>query len=282
MQTTDTCSYSVLMSIYKKEKPAFLIQALDSMLNQTVSPSEIVMVKDGPLTRELEDVLSDYDSEHPGLFKFISYDENHGLGYAMRQGMLACSNEIVARMDTDDVARSDRMEKQLAAINRGLDMVGSDVVEFVESPDKPIASTDLPKGMDAISIYSKRRNPFRHPPMTFRKSRVMEAGNYSSDFLYFEDWDLFNRMLACGCKADNLGEPLVAMRVSEDFYARRGGIRYLKYAKAFKKAQVDRGYFTKRDYFCSYYPHAVVCLMPNSLRSFVYRVVLRRKGDRVE
>ena len=71
MQTTDTCSYSVLMSIYKKEKPAFLIQALDSMLNQTVSPSEIVMVKDGPLTRELEDVLSDYDSEHPGLFKFI-------------------------------------------------------------------------------------------------------------------------------------------------------------------------------------------------------------------
>ena len=225
MQTTDTCSYSVLMSIYKKEKPAFLIQALDSMLNQTVSPSEIVMVKDGPLTRELEDVLSDYDSEHPGLFKFISYDENHGLGYALRQGMLACSNEIVARMDTDDVARSDRMEKQLAAINRGLDMVGSDVVEFVESPDKPIASTDLPKGMDAISIYSKRRNPFRHPPMTFRKSRVMEAGNYSSDFLYFEDWDLFNRMLACGCKADNLGEPLVAMRVSEDFYARRGGIR---------------------------------------------------------
>lgn len=276
MQTTDTCSYSVLMSIYKKEKPAFLIQALDSMLNQTVSPSEIVMVKDGPLTRELEDVLSDYDSEHPGLFKFISYDENHGLGYALRQGMLACSNEIVARMDTDDVARSDRMEKQLAAINRGLDMVGSDVVEFVESPDKPIASTDLPKGMDAISIYSKRRNPFRHPPMTFRKSRVMEAGNYSSDFLYFEDWDLFNRMLACGCKADNLKEPLVAMRVSGDFYARRGGSQYLKYAKAFKRAQVERGYFTKCDYICSYLPHAVVCLMPNSVRALIYRFVLRR------
>ena len=270
------------MSIYKNEKPAFLIQALDSMINQTVSPSEIIMVKDGPLTSELENVLSNFASEHSGLFKFVSYEKNHGLGYALRQGMLACTNEIVARMDTDDVARSDRMEKQLAAICSGLDMVGSDVVEFVESPDKPVALTDLPKGMDAISAYSKRRNPFRHPPMTFRKSKVMEAGNYSSDFLYFEDWDLFNRMLACGCKADNLGEPLVAMRVSEDFYARRGGIRYLKYAKAFKKAQVDRGYFTKRDYFCSYYPHAVVCLMPNSLRSFVYRVVLRRKGDRVE
>lgn len=282
MQKTDTCPYSVLMSIYENEKPAYLIQALDSMLNQTVSPSEIVMVKDGPLTSELENVLSDFASEHSGLFKFVSYEKNHGLGYALRQGMLACSNEIVARMDTDDVARSDRMEKQLAAICSGLDMVGSDVVEFVESPDKPVALTDLPKGMDAIFAYSKRRNPFRHPSMTFRKSKVMEAGNYSSDFLYFEDWDLFNRMLACGCKADNLRESLVAMRVSDDFYARRGGARYLKFAKAFKKAQVERGYFTKWDYFCSYYPHAMVCLMPNSLRSFVYRVVLRRKGDRVE
>lgn len=112
--------------------------------------------------------------------------------------------------------------------------------------------------------------------MTFKKSKVMEAGNYSSDFLYFEDWDLFNRMLACGCKADNLKEPLVAMRVSEDFYARRGGSQYLKYAKAFKHAQVERGYFTKRDYICSYLPHAAVCLMPNSVRALIYRYFLRR------
>lgn len=276
MQTTDTCSYSVLMSIYKNEKPAFLIQALDSMLNQTVSPSEIVMVKDGPLTRELEDVLSDYDSEHPDLFKFISYDENHGLGYALRQGMLACSNEIVARMDTDDVARSDRMEKQLAAIVDGLDMVGSDVIEFVTSPDDPVAATNLPKGINAIRAYSKRRNPFRHPSMTFKKSMVIEAGNYSSEFLYFEDWDLFNRMLACGCLADNLTDSLVAMRVSKDFYARRGGPQYLRYAKKFKQAQVKRGYFTKFDYISSYLPHAAVCLLPNSVRALIYRAFLRR------
>ena len=264
------------MSIYKKENPTYLVQALDSMLNQTVSPAEIVMVKDGPLTQELEDVLQDYDSLYPGLFNFVSYDKNHGLGYALRQGVVACSNEIVARMDTDDIARPDRMEKQLAAIDSGLDMVGSDVIEFVTSPNEPVAATDLPKGIDAIRSYSKRRNPFRHPPMTFRKSKVMEAGNYSSDFLYFEDWDLFNRMLACGCKADNLKEPLVAMRVSEDFYARRGGSQYLKYSKAFKRAQVERGYFTKRDYFCSYLPHAAVCLMPNSVRALIYRYFLRR------
>lgn len=277
MQSTDTCSYSVLMSIYKQENPAYLIQALDSMLNQTVFPSEIVMVKDGPLTRDLENVLNRYDTKYPGLFNFVSYDVNHGLGYALRQGILACSNEIVARMDTDDIARPDRMEKQLAAIDGGLDMVGSDVIEFVTSPNDPVAATDLPKGIDAIRSYSKRRNPFRHPPMTFKKSKVIEAGNYSSEFLYFEDWDLFNRMLACGCQADNLSEPLVAMRVSEDFYARRGGLQYLKYAKLFKKAQVMRGYFSNLDYLCSYLPHVVLCLMPNFLRAYLYRVLLRNR-----
>ena len=265
------------MSIYKQENPAYLIQALDSMLNQTVFPSEIVMVKDGPLTRDLENVLNRYDTKYPGLFKFVSYDVNHGLGYALRQGILACSNEIVARMDTDDIARPDRMEKQLAAIDGGLDMVGSDVIEFVTSPNDPVAATDLPKGIDAIRSYSKRRNPFRHPPMTFKKSKVIEAGNYSSEFLYFEDWDLFNRMLACGCQADNLSEPLVAMRVSEDFYARRGGLQYLKYAKLFKKAQVMRGYFSNLDYLCSYLPHVVLCLMPNFLRAYLYRVLLRNR-----
>ena len=265
------------MSIYKQENPAYLIQALDSMLNQTVFPSEIVMVKDGPLTRDLENVLNRYDAKYPGLFNFVSYDVNHGLGYALRQGMLACSNEIVARMDTDDIARPDRMEKQLAAIDGGLDMVGSDVIEFVTSPNDPVAATDLPKGIDAIRSYSKRRNPFRHPPMTFKKSKVIEAGNYSSEFLYFEDWDLFNRMLACGCLADNLSEPLVAMRVSEDFYARRGGLQYLKYAKSFKKAQVMRGYFSNLDYLCSYLPHVVLCLMPNFLRAYLYRVLLRNR-----
>lgn len=269
-------AYTVLMSLYAKERPEYLKESLDSMLAQTVPPAEIVMVEDGPLTDGLEDVLREYDSAHPGLFNFVAYGENRGLGYALRQGMVACSNEVVARMDTDDIARPDRMEKQLTALESGLDMVGSDVVEFIESPEKPVATTDLPKGIGAIRAYSKRRNPFRHPPMTFRKSKVIEAGNYSSDFLYFEDWDLFNRMLTCGCRADNLGEPLVAMRVSEDFYARRGGVQYLKHAKAFKRAQVERGYFTERDYVCSYVPQALVCLMPNSLRSLIYRFFLRR------
>ncbi len=268
--------YSVLMSLYAKERPEWLAESLDSMLGQTVPPAEIVMVKDGPLTPDLEAVLAKYDAANPGVFTFVGYPENHGLGYALHKGVEACGNEIIARMDTDDVARADRMEKQLAAIEGGLDMVGSDVVEFVVSPDNPVARTALPKGKDAIVAYSKRRNPFRHPPMTFKRSKVLEAGNYRSEYLYFEDWDLFNRMLACGCAADNLGEPLVAMRVSEDFYARRGGPAYLGHIWRFKSEQLRCGWFSTVDFAASFFPHAVACLIPNGARSLIYKKLLRK------
>ena len=269
--------YSILMSVYAKERPEWLREAVRSMLDQTVPPSEFVLVEDGPLTEGLYNAIEEFGSCNPGLFKIVSYPENKGLGYALREGVAACTKPVIARMDSDDLARANRMEVQLSLmVEKGLDMISSQVVEFIESPDEPVALTDLPVEHDSIVAYSKRRNPFRHPPMTFRRERVLEAGSYSSEFLYFEDWDLFNRMLAIGCRAENVREPLVAMRVSPDFYARRGGVAYLRYAWRFKFAQVHRGWFSVVDFAASFLPQAVVCLMPNALRSAVYTKLLRR------
>lgn len=276
----DHPQYSVLMSVYVKERPRWLRESLDSVLAQSVPPTEVVVVKDGPLTPDLESVFADYDLSYPGLFRFVSYPENRGLGYALSCGIKACSNEIVARMDTDDYSFPNRMERQLEImVERRLDMVGSNVTEFIESWDRPVAKTDLPETHDEIAAYSKRRNPFRHPSMVFLRSKVLAAGGYNGGFPYFEDWDLFNRMLASGCRAANLREPLVAMRVSEDFYMRRGGWQYLTYAYRFKIAQFHCGYFTLFDYLASFLPHAVVCLMPNCLRGFFYKSFLRKGGD---
>lgn len=273
--------YSVLMSVYQKEDPSHLLEALGSMVGQTVPPEEIVLVEDGRLSDPLYDAVDEFQSGHPGLLTVVSYEENRGLGHALASGLPECHNEIVARMDSDDYAFPTRMEKQLGVLLGGhLDMVGSQVTEFVTAPDEPIAESTLPCDSKDIEAYSKKRNPFRHPTMVFRKSRALQAGNYSGEYLYFEDWDLFNRMLADGCRACNINEPLVAMRVSPDFYARRGGPKYLPHIWRFKTAQLRRGYFTFWQFLASTLPHVAVCLVPNGIRSFIYTKLLRKGTNR--
>ena len=106
------------MSLYIKEKPENLVECLESILCQTVMPDEIVIVKDGPLTDELEKTLADYAAKNPELYTFVPLEKNVGLGLALAEGMLHCKNELVARMDTDDISRKDRFEKQLAEFEK--------------------------------------------------------------------------------------------------------------------------------------------------------------------
>jgi glycosyltransferase involved in cell wall biosynthesis len=277
----DDCAnspYSVLMSIYRKETASFFRTAIESIANQTIPPSQIVLVEDGPLTNELDKEIERFQDENPGLMDLVSISENHGLGYALAKGMLACRYEIVARMDTDDIAAADRLERQLQAFKEHpeIDMVGSQVTEFVRDPQKPLSISQLPVMFDQIKAFSKRRNPFRHPTMVLKKSSVLEAGNYNGDFLFFEDWDLFNRMLQNGCHALNIDASLVSMRVSEDFFGRRGGPGYIPYIWKFKVAQLRRGYFSFGDFLVSTVPHIAVSLMPNNLRSLIYTHILRK------
>ena len=121
--------YSVLMSLYSKENPEYLRTAIDSIINQTVQPDEIVIVKDGPLTEELDKVVADYEQRYPLLFHIVVSESNIGLGKALNLGLNACRNELVARMDTDDIAKPERCEKQLQMFenNAELDLLGSAV-----------------------------------------------------------------------------------------------------------------------------------------------------------
>ncbi|PAU70264.1 Glycosyltransferase [Bifidobacterium italicum] len=274
---SDLVPYSVLMSVYFRERPEFLSAALDSMLQQTRKPEQIVLVEDGPLPPELKAVIESFGTRHPDLLTSVVLVQNEGLGSALAKGMLSCRNEIVARMDSDDYSFPERMEKELdVLIEEGLDFVGSQIVEFEDDPSNPIAQSTLPVDQRDIEAYSKRRNPFRHPSMVFRKSAVLMAGNYSSKYLYFEDWDLFNRMLANGCRVVNIDEPLVAMRVNNNFYARRGGVGYIRYVWKFNVGQLKSKYFTIPQFIKTTIPRIIVCCMPNALRSFVYTKLLRK------
>lgn len=271
--------YSVLMSVYYKENPDWLKYSLESMLAQTIKTDDFVLVEDGPLTPKLERVIEEYKTKYPNIFNVIKLDKNYGLGKALSCGVSACKNDWIARMDSDDYSVSDRLEKQLKFIeqNPKVDMVGSFVAEFENSINEICALKQLPVKHEEIIRYSKMRNPFGHPSMLLRKSKVLEAGNYR-DYYLVEDWDMWIRMFEKGAFSYNIPEILVYMRIGQNFYKRRGGIKYLKSILKFKKEQYKKKYFSLGNYIISSVSSIVVCLLPNSLRDFIYRKILRKRG----
>ena len=268
------------MSVYFKENPEWFDNSIKSMLEQTIFPDEFVIVEDGELTDDLDCVVEKYVKKFPNVFKIVKIEKNGGLGPALKRGVEECKNEFIARMDSDDYCLLNRIEKEFEMFDKDPDlgMVGTNVAEFTESIDNVISKVILPETNEEIIKFSKKRNPFRHPSILFKKSSVLKAGNYREYYLC-EDYDMWLRMIRSGCKCYNIQEILTYMRISEDFYKRRGGIKYLKSINKFKKEQMSIGYFTKTEYIKSIVPHAIVCLMPNFLRDFVYKKMLR-KGNK--
>lgn len=214
--------YSVLMSIYHKEKPDFFIESIESMLRQTIKPDEIVIVKDGPLTPELDQVIDKYTNQEPRLFTIVPLEKNLGLGLALNEGLKRCRNELVARMDTDDISLENRCELQLKEFDKNSDLciVGTWTNEFFDEPSNIITSRIVPEKHEDIMKFSRRRSPFNHPTVMYKRSSVLDYGGYQ-DVLRKEDIDLFIRMLHNGCFSMNIPKPLLLFRSNEDNYKRR-------------------------------------------------------------
>ena len=269
--------FSVLMSIYKNEKPEYLKKALDSILNQTLLPDEILIVKDGLLTPELNKTLDEYAAKSK-IIRFLEFEKNRGLGLALRDGVVSCKNEIIARMDTDDIAKPDRFEKQIQYLknNPQIVLLGSWVTEFSDNENAPDTVTELPCSYEEIKKFAKKRNPFRHMTVLFKKTAVINSGNYR-DFLWFEDYDLWVRMLQKGYQAANISEILVNVRADKDMFARRGGIKYIKQEIEFEKFLLKSSFINMRQFIRNLFIRIIVRLMPNSLRNIFYNIFLRKK-----
>lgn len=269
--------YSVLMSLYTKEDPAFLRQAVDSMLAQTVKPDEIVIVEDGLLTEELYAVLKAYTEAEPELFHIVKSEKNIGLGLALNLGLKECRNELVARMDTDDIAKPQRCEKQLAAFRDDpeLAIVGAYVDEFHDSPEQVVSTRAVPQSHKEIYQFAKKRSAFNHPAVMYRKSKVLEFGGYS-DLRRNQDVDLFGRMLFGGCKAQNIGEALLWFRSNDALAKRRKSWEntksYIDTIKRFWKM----GYASFVDYMIVAAAQTVMFLLPVKLQHWVYKTFLRK------
>lgn len=270
--------YSVLMSVYYKEKPEYLSLSIQSMLEQTVKPNEFVIVKDGPLTPELDSVIDSYVSRNLNLFKIISSESNLGLGLSLAKGITEAKNELIARMDSDDYVVNTRCEKQLKlfADDPDLCIVGSFESEFVDEINNVISVHRVPEENAEIKKQMRRRCSILHPTVMYKKSSVIECGNYHSVILY-EDYDLFARMvLEYNVKSYNIQESLYYIRTSEDFFKRRGGLKYAKTVLRFKWGQFKKGHMSILDFCISGIGQAFVCILPNSLRKWFYLKFLRK------
>lgn len=265
--------YSVLMSLYKKEKPEYLRLALDSMLNQTVVPDEIVLVEDGPLTDELYSVLDDYP-----MLKRIKNETNLGLGLALNVGLKECRNELVARMDTDDCSKPERCQKQLERFLEKpyLAIVGSHIDEFIGDPSNVISQRIVPVTSEEIYEFAKKRSAFNHPAVMYSKTAVLENNGYAN-LKRNQDVDLFGRMQFKGYKAENIDEALLWFRSSDELAKRRKSWQntwsYIATIRKFWKM----GYSSFFDYAMVGIAQTGMYLMPVKMQNFVYKKFLRKQ-----
>lgn len=268
--------YSVLMSVYHKENPEYLRAAMNSIWEQTVKTDDFVLVCDGPLTPELDAVIAEMQEEHPEL-TVVRLAKNGGLGNALNEGMKHCKNDLVARMDSDDISRPDRCERQLAVFRDypEVSIVSGVVEEFTQSTEKIDSRRVLPETHKEILDFARKRNPFNHPCVMYRKAAVEAAGGYK-DFYLLEDYYLWIRMLQSDAIGYNIQEPLLWMRAGSDMYKRRSGLRYARSQKALFKYMRDTGWITTGQYIKSSAIRGASSLAPNGLREFVFKKVLRK------
>lgn len=270
-------AYSVLMSVYCGENPSFFDMALQSMVEQTVMPDDIVVVCDGPLTSELDLVLEKYSLYYPGVFNIIRVESNVGIGAAANIGLPYCKNDLIAKMDADDIAVPDRCEMQLRrfAQKRELMVLGGYIEEFEEDSLRPTSVREVPLSNEKIREFARRRQPFNNMTVMYRRSAVLSVGGYRN-LRRGEDFDLYIRLLHKGYYCENLKDVLVRVRVDESAFKRRGSVDTLKGCIDSRWNSYKLGCSSLWDFCISVCGELVILVSPPSVRQFIYRHLLRK------
>lgn len=277
MKSVRLSDYSVLMSVYRKEKPVFLEQAMESIYNQTIKTNDFILVCDGPLNEGLDEVIAEMQKKFGTVLHVHRLPQNSGLGNALNVGIKDCKNALVARMDSDDIAYVDRCERQLQVFAKypEISVCSGIVEEFTTDPQKVDTRRVPPEKNDEIIKFAKSRNPFNHPCVMYKKSAVEAVGSYQ-DFYLLEDYYLWLRMLMAGYQGYNLQEPLLHMRAGSDMYRRRSGYRYAKSQIALLCYMRSRGFITYSQLIKGAVLRAGSSLAPNWLRQLMFEKILRK------
>lgn len=270
--------YSVLMSVYDKERAEFLQMSMESIYKQTVPTDDFVLVCDGKLNKSLNVVIDKMRVKFGDALHVVRLKENGGLGKALNIGMKYCKHELIARMDSDDISVPKRCEKQIRIFleKPEVSIISGTVLEFKGIAEPLATQRKLPEKQEDIIKFAKKRNPFNHPCVMYKKSEVEAAGGYQ-DFYLLEDYYLWVRMLMNGCKGYNLREPLLWMRTDAGMYQRRGGWKYARSQIALYWYMRKQRFINSAEFFICSFARGIVALVPNCVRKELYRKSLREK-----
>ncbi|RBL93808.1 glycosyltransferase [Chitinophaga flava] len=266
------------MSVYFKENPGFLRASLESIFNQSHMPDEVVLVKDGPLTPELDVVIEEYRKRWVDGFHIVPLEKNVGLGRALQIGIMHCQYDYIARMDSDDICYLDRFEKQVLFIaqNRNISVLGTGIMEFNEQPNDMSSVKILPSSNAELVKYAGKRCPFNHSSVMLNKAAIIAAGSYQ-EMPFLEDYYLWLRVMKKGYEFANLPEPLLYFRIGNDVIGRRQGWGYARnemnlFWRGYKEQLISTGNFLYATFF-----RLPLRLLPKKALSFIYHRLLRQQ-----
>ncbi len=264
-------NFSVLMSVYSQEKPKYLHACLVSITDQSLQPSEVVIVEDGPLPKDLRKVIDNFRSR----LKIVSphINKSKGLGNALNIGLNNCTFEYVVRVDSDDINLKNRFQENINFLDEGYDLIGSYVQEFSEN--KIGAIRKVPHRFEQIKKFCKSRNPFNHMSVAYKKKVILNHGGYSTDILYKEDYHLWSKLIASNTKMCNIAKVLVLARFNMASMVRRGGLNYAKSEYKLQKFLFQSDISSLAEVFFYGALRFFSFILPGKLRIIIYKYFLR-------
>ncbi|WP_348771211.1 glycosyltransferase [Canibacter zhuwentaonis] len=264
--------FALLISVYHRDTSELLLTALNSCVReQTLIPAEIVLVKDGAVSRELAAAIAEFVTTSPVPVQIVTLPENRGLAAALNAGLERVSCEFAARMDADDVSVPDRFATQWQFLQQhGLDLVGTGMAEFVSDPDTVSTLRVPPVGAERIRAHARTHAPFNHPTMMYRVATVQAVGGYQ-EMGTMEDYWLAVRMLLAGAKVDNIARPLVKYRVGQGAYSRRGGWQVLRTEWRMQRKMLQIRFISPVEFVRNCLIKMVYRLLPGEVKRFLFR-----------
>lgn len=265
---------TALVTVYHKVPAEQLEQCLNSLWEQTRPAGAVVLVEDGELGADLERTVVKHEQAHENL-TVIRCAENRGSGLASAEGMRHVHTEWVARLDADDIAREDRLEKQYAlATQRAkegspLDVIGTALAEFEGAPDNVVQVRTLPQTHDELARYVKMNSPINNPSVLLRVSAIERAGGYRH-VQFMEDYDLYARLMATGARFENMPEPLTLFR-ADGMFDRRTSKGIVSGELAMQKSLVELRLVSKPRAVANFLARTTFRLLPVGLMSKAYK-----------